>query len=388
MGMAVRKMGFEKTISEVNGLGEIIQEEDFFTPLNIEDSFILDMIETGSGFEFKELKSKEDEDKPWTAEEQFRLLHAYFKDVGSEPLLTPTEEIELSIEIKKCEAKASEIKALLDKVSNEKHSRGNDKGKKQRQIKRLNVLIKVYSDRARLLKERFMKANLKLVISVARKYIGRGLPLSDLIQEGNLGLIRAVEKFDHTKGNKFSTYAVIWIIQSITRILLDQVRIIKVPAYVLEKANNVYKISSALEKELGRRPLPEEITKEAGISVEHVKQILKGKDDVAHLDLPIGEGVEATLLDFVPDEKSYTPDSVIVNAALTNRIRDALSILSPREEETIRLRFGIDYETTYTLDEIGKKFNLTRERIRQIEKEALKKLATSKPGEVLRSFLE
>ena len=388
MGMAVRKMDFEETLPEVNGLGEIIQEDDFFTSLNIEDSFIIDMIEPGSGFEFKELKSKEDENKPSPIEEQFRLLHAYFKDVGSEPLLTPTEEIELSIEIKKCEAKASKIKALLDKISNKKHSRGNDGEKKQKRIKILNVLIKVYSERARLLKERFMKANLKLVISIAGKYMGRGLPLADLIQEGNLGLIRAVEKFDHTKGTKFSTYAVIWIIQSITRMLLDQVRTIKVPAYVLEKANNVHRVSSALEKELGRRPLPEEITKETGISVEHVKQILKGKDDVAHLDLPIGEGAEATLLDFVPDGKSHTQDSVIVQAALEDRIREALLILTLREEEIIKLRFGIGYETTYTLDEIGKKFDLSRERIRQIEKEALKKLAASEQGEVLRTFLE
>jgi RNA polymerase primary sigma factor len=248
--------------------------------------------------------------------------------------------------------------------------------------------MNVYSDRARKLKERFIKANLKLVISVARKYMGRGLPLSDLIQEGNLGLIRAVEKFDHTKGNKFSTYAVIWIIQSITRMLLDQVRTIKVPAYVLEKANSVYKISYALEKELGRRPLPEEIASELGMSVEHVEQILKGKDDVAHLDLPIGEAEGSTWLDFLPDKKSLTPDSVVVNQALKDKIKDALSILTPREEETIKLRFGIGYETKYTLDEIGKKFNLTRERIRQIEKEALKKLAKSEQGEVLRGFLE
>lgn len=373
MGMAVRKIDLDETVSEMDGLGEFTQEGDVFPPL--------DLAFDVPGIEFEE--PKEDEGNTWPVEEQFRLLNTYFREVGKEHLLSPLEEIELSKKIKKCEARAREIRTLIDRISKDRNGK-----RKANRIKRLTTLMKAYSDRAKDLKEKFMRANLKLVISIARKYTGRGLPLSDLIQEGNLGLMKAVEKFDHTKGYKFSTYAVIWIIQAISRVLLEQVRTIKVPVYILEKANNVFRASSMLEKELGRKPVPEEIAKVVNIPVEHVKQILKGKDDVFHLDTPLGDGTDVTLLDFIQDERSETPDSIVLKETLTDRIEEALSLLSPREEEIIRLRFGIGHETPYTLDEVGKRFDLTRERIRQIEKEALKKLAASEMGEALRSLLE
>ncbi len=381
--MQLRNIDFEETITEVNEFGGFIQE-DGFTSLETEDDPAPDTLEPQSDSESTELESLGNGKETWTPEEQFRLLYAYFKEIGREPLLTPMEEIELSSKIKRYEARSREIKTLLNKLSKERIG----KDKKTRRIKRLDTLMKAYSDRAKKLKERFMKANLRLVVSMARRYMNRGLPLQDLIQEGNIGLMRAVDKFDHTLGYKFSTYASRWILQSIIRALLEKARTIKVPVYILEKSNKVYSISLELRKKMGRKPLLEEIAKEAGIPVEHVKEILRGKDDVTRLDSLIGKEGKATLLDLIPDKESPAADSVMADVALSEKVEETLSLLTPREEEIVRLRFGIGYEGTYTLEEIGMKFNLSRERIRQLEKEALKKLANSEYREVLKGFLE
>ncbi|HSE83032.1 MAG TPA: sigma-70 family RNA polymerase sigma factor [Thermodesulfobacteriota bacterium] len=314
--------------------------------------------------------------------EEFGILYGYFRDIAKESLLSAKEEIELSTRIKKFEARADEIRAILDRLikSNKKHA--------LKRVERLSAIREEYSRRAQGLKSRFISSNLRLVIKIARRYMGKGLPLSDLIQEGNAGLIKAVERFDPTKGFKFSTYAVWWIQQAIVRALLEQTKTIKIPVYLLEKASKVYGIKSALEKGFNRKPTAEEIAKEAEMSAEQVTEILRAKEDVAPLDVPVLKGEDATFLDFVPDLESPTAESLIVGETLTERLNEAFSILTPREEEVIKMRFGIDGDTTYTLEEIGQKYNLSRERIRQIEKEALNKIALSKTGEELRSFLE
>lgn len=370
------------------------QEEESYSSLGFRDDVLVEGEESDFGFEIEDNTASEDQEEEWTPDEQFRLLYVYFKDMAVESLLTAKEEIEVSAQIKNCESKTKELTSHIQKLSRRKDSFSGKKKSRTisekelaKRIESLMAFVKVYSERASDLKERFVKANLRLVVSISKRYMGRGLPLTDLIQEGNVGLMRAVERFDHTKGFKFSTYASWWIHQAISRALLDQTRTIRVPVYVLEQASKVYRISSMLHKELGRKPLPDEVAEVAGISVEGVKRILESTNDAARLDTPILDGEKTTLLDFISDDNSPAPDSVMANTALTHEIRDALNILTSREEEIIRLRFGIDQDSTYTLDEIGRRFDLTRERIRQIEKRALEKLATSEMGEILKSFL-
>lgn len=383
--MEIKNIEFEEFIPEEKGYTDT-------KSLGIEDNLILD---EESELELGGVRFNENEEEQWTIDEQLRLLSVYFKDMANEPLLTPKEEINISARIKKCETRAKEIKAILDKLSKERFSKskrnGHKNGKRKepsKRVEKLNALMKAYSENAKRLKQRFVKANLRLVVSLAKSYMRRELPLADLIEEGNTGLMRAVEKFDHTKGYKFSTYASWWIHQAMSRALLDQTRTVRVPVYLLEKSGKIYRISSMLRKEKGRKPMPEEIAKKSGIPLEVVKRILDATGDVVHLDTPLPGGEGATFLDFISDKELPAQESVMAKIALTQKIKKVLSLLTPREEEIIRLRFGIGYENTYTLDEIGGKFNLTRERIRQIEKAALEKLAKSEMGEVLKSFLQ
>ncbi|MDA2921364.1 sigma-70 family RNA polymerase sigma factor, partial [Desulfobacterota bacterium AH_259_B03_O07] len=321
--MQIKKLDSEETISGVNELGEFILEEEAFESIDIEDSLMLDVVDPESDHESKELNLRE-EKWPLAADEKVRLLYAYYKDMASEPLLTRKEEVVVSAIIKKCEAKASQINLALEKLlsvkkdaKSKRNGHRNSRGKElSKQIKILNAFLKVYSERAQRQKGNFVKANLRLVVSMVKKYMGRGLPLSDLIQEGNMGLMRAVDRFDHTKGYKFSTYASWWIHQASGRSLMDQTRTISVPTYVLEKASKVNRTSSILHKEIGREPTSEEISLKSGVPVQVVKRILKNTNDAISLDSPILAGEKTTLIDFIVDEDSSIQDSVSDKAAL------------------------------------------------------------------------
>ena len=384
---------FDDSIS-VEEFAEFADDSDNVSSLKFKESYVQDD-ESDNHYQPRRSKSKSKSDE--TPDEQLRLLYVYFKDMSVEPLFTAQEEVEISAKIKKCESMSRELGSVINKLngkilkvsSNGNHNgrNGSSKSTIQKRIKSLNAFIKAYTENAKRMKQRFVKANLRLVITISRKYMGRGLPLSDLIQEGNMGLMRAVERFDHRKGFKFSTYASWWIHQAILRALQGQTRTIKVPVYLLEQANRVYKVNAVLAKKLGRKPTPKEISKKSGISVEVVKRILRSTKDAISLDTPILDGEKTTLLDSIADAETIIPDSMVARSDLTDKLREALTLLNPREEEILRLRFGIDQHSTYTLDEIGKRFNLTRERIRQIEKAALGKLANSDIKEHLESFL-
>ncbi|MBD5168564.1 MAG: RNA polymerase sigma factor RpoD [Oscillibacter sp.] len=298
-------------------------------------------------------------------------VRMYLKEIGKVPLLTPEEEIELA---QKMSAGAA-AEEQLDELGEE--------GFSPEDLAEMKKLIKE-GEKA---KQKLAEANLRLVVSIAKRYVGRGMLFLDLIQEGNLGLIKAVEKFDYTKGYKFSTYATWWIRQAITRAIADQARTIRIPVHMVETINKVIRVSRQLLQELGHDPSPEEIADEMNMPVDKVREILKIAQEPVSLETPIGEEEDSHLGDFIPDEGASEPSEAASFTLLKEQLVDVLSTLTPREEKVLKLRFGIEDGRTRTLEEVGKEFNVTRERIRQIEAKALRKLRHPSRSKKLKDFL-
>ena len=270
-------------------------------------------------------------------------VKVYLKEIGRVPLLTPDEEVDLAVRI----------------------SNGDEAAKK-----------------------RLSEANLRLVVSIAKRYLGRGLQFLDLIQEGNLGLIKAVEKFDYTKGFKFSTYATWWIRQAITRAIADQARTIRIPVHMVETINKVKKVSSQLLHANGREPSAEEVAEELDMPVDKVREIMRVAQEPVSLETPIGEEEDSHLGDFIPDDDAPAPADAASHTLLKETLSSVLDSLTPREEKVLRLRFGLEDGRSRTLEEVGKEFNVTRERIRQIEAKALRKLRHPSRSKKLKDFLD
>ena len=300
-------------------------------------------------------------------------VRMYLKEIGKVNLLTPDEEVSLAKGIaagNEARNQLEEMEAAEEEIPQEVRAE----------------LEKVIAKGERC-KQRLAEANLRLVVSIAKRYVGRGMLFLDLIQEGNLGLIKAVEKFDYTKGYKFSTYATWWIRQAITRAIADQARTIRIPVHMVETINKVIRVSRQLLQELGHDPSPEEIAEEMGMPVDKVREILKIAQEPVSLETPIGEEEDSHLGDFIPDEDASEPSEAASFTLLKEQLVEVLSTLTPREEKVLKLRFGIEDGRTRTLEEVGKEFHVTRERIRQIEAKALRKLRHPSRSKKLKDFL-
>ena len=356
----------------------------------IEDS--VDDIEDISSI-VKIVEAKEEENGVVEAEHTLvdDPVKVYLKEIGKVPLLSGEEEIELAKQMLKGDENTKKIKLMEQRDAGEEIAEEDfellvtlPEAYTAEELEEMNKEI-AKGERA---KQRLSEANLRLVVSIAKRYVGRGMHFLDLIQEGNLGLIKAVEKFDYQKGYKFSTYATWWIRQAITRAIADQARTIRIPVHMVETINRVMRVSRQLVQELGRDPTSEEIAREINQPEEKVREILKIALDPVSLETPIGEEEDSHLGDFIPDDDVPAPVEATSQIMLREQLVEVLETLTPREAKVLELRFGLRDGRQRTLEEVGKEFNVTRERIRQIESKALRKLRHPSRSRKLKDFLD
>ena len=331
----------------LDAIGEIDFDPEQLEKLydNLEQQGI-EIVEDMGDIKIDDIDLGEGKDSDFVAEGAVTVddpVKEYLKEIGREPLLSSEEEIDLAIRIANGDVQA---------------------------------------------KQRLSEANLRLVVSIAKRYLGRGMQFLDLIQEGNLGLIKAVDKFDYTKGFKFSTYATWWIRQAITRAIADQARTIRIPVHMVETINKVKKVQSQLLHQNGHEPTPDEIADELDLPVDKVREIMRVAQEPVSLETPIGEEEDSHLGDFIPDDGAPAPADAASHTMLREQLSDVLSTLTPREEKVLRLRFGLEDGRSRTLEEVGKEFNVTRERIRQIEAKALRKLRHPSRSRKLKDYLD
>ena len=385
--MAEKKMGLKELLEKGKHTGKVTtkelydaMEESNFDVEKVDQLYVLlerenvEVMEEADDEGFTLTESNADQFESALSAEGVAIddpVKVYLKEIGRVPLLTPEEEVNLALTIKA----GSEAK--------EKYDADPDALSEEEKAACLKAIKKGVAARKRL-----SEANLRLVVSIAKRYVGRGMQFLDLIQEGNLGLIKAVEKFDHTKGFKFSTYATWWIRQAITRAIADQARTIRIPAHMVETINKVKKVSSQLLHEQGKEPTAEEIAERLEMSVDKVREIMRVAQEPVSLETPIGEEEDSHLGDFIPDDEAPVPAEVASHTLLREQLSEVLDTLTEREEKMLRLRFGLVDGRPRTLEEVGKEFNVTRERIRQIEAKALRKLRHPSRSKKLKDFLD
>ena len=403
-----QRLNFQQKLIEILELGkkkknmlEYQEIADFFKDLNLDPEkfeMVIDYLEQ-NGIDVLKISNDDDVDDDIILDEEDEVevekidpsvpegvsvedpVRMYLKEIGKVPLLSADEEIELAQNMEDGAVaieKINVLKGRLDGASEE------EKAEIKEEIKTLQRDV----DKGADAKKRLAEANLRLVVSIAKRYVGRGMLFLDLIQEGNLGLIKAVEKFDYKKGYKFSTYATWWIRQAITRAIADQARTIRIPVHMVETINKLIRVSRQLLQELGREPSPEEIAKEMSMPVDRVREILKISQEPVSLETPIGEEEDSHLGDFIKDDNVPVPADAAAFTLLKEQLEEVLGTLTEREQKVLTLRFGLEDGRARTLEEVGKEFNVTRERIRQIEAKALRKLRHPSRSRKLKDYLE
>ena len=403
-----QRLKFQQKLIEILELGkkkknmlEYEEIADFFKDLNLDPEkfeMVIDYLEQ-NGIDVLKISNDDDVDDDIILDDEDEVevekidlsvpegvsvedpVRMYLKEIGKVPLLSADEEIELAQNMEDgavATEKINVLKGRLDGASEE------EKAEIKAEIKTLQRDV----DKGADAKKRLAEANLRLVVSIAKRYVGRGMLFLDLIQEGNLGLIKAVEKFDYKKGYKFSTYATWWIRQAITRAIADQARTIRIPVHMVETINKLIRVSRQLLQELGREPTPEEIAEEMDMPVDRVREILKISQEPVSLETPIGEEEDSHLGDFIQDDNVPVPADAAAFTLLKEQLVEVLSTLTDREQKVLRLRFGLDDGRARTLEEVGKEFNVTRERIRQIEAKALRKLRHPSRSRKLKDYLD